>query len=60
MELLNCTYPDSRVRKFAVSCLEKRLDDNKLSLYLLQLVQVKPGPSLRYTESAVTSLNYPV
>ena len=41
MELLDCAYPDPRVRSFAVRCLESNMDDNKLSLYLLQLVQVR-------------------
>lgn len=41
MELLDCTYPDPRVRAFAVKCLEDNLDDNRLDLYLLQLVQVQ-------------------
>jgi len=40
MQLLDCTYPDARVRQFAVQCLEKTLDYNRMSLYLLQLVQV--------------------
>ena len=40
MELLDCTYPDPKVRAFAVKCLEDNLDNNRLDLYLLQLVQV--------------------
>ncbi|XP_015248798.1 PREDICTED: phosphatidylinositol 4,5-bisphosphate 3-kinase catalytic subunit alpha isoform [Cyprinodon variegatus] len=40
MELLDCNYPDPRVRHFAVRCLEKYLTDDKLSQYLIQLVQV--------------------
>ncbi|KAJ7418588.1 phosphatidylinositol 4,5-bisphosphate 3-kinase catalytic subunit alpha isoform-like protein [Pitangus sulphuratus] len=40
MELLDCNYPDPMVRAFAVRCLEKSLTDDKLSQYLIQLVQV--------------------
>ncbi|KAM4659856.1 phosphatidylinositol 4,5-bisphosphate 3-kinase catalytic subunit alpha isoform 3-T17 [Amazona ochrocephala] len=40
MELLDCNYPDPMVRAFAVRCLEKYLTDDKLSQYLIQLVQV--------------------
>ncbi|XP_058412291.1 phosphatidylinositol 4,5-bisphosphate 3-kinase catalytic subunit alpha isoform isoform X2 [Diceros bicornis minor] len=40
MELLDCNYPDPMVRSFAVRCLEKYLTDDKLSQYLIQLVQV--------------------
>ena len=40
LELLYCTYTDLTVRKFAVECLEKKLTDDKLSNFLLQLVQV--------------------
>lgn len=40
MELLDCNYPDPMVRNFAVRCLEKYLTDDKLSQYLIQLVQV--------------------
>ncbi|KAJ3599094.1 hypothetical protein NHX12_033057 [Muraenolepis orangiensis] len=40
MELLDCNYPDPMVRCFAVRCLEKNLTDDKLSQYLIQLVQV--------------------
>ncbi|XP_064642424.1 phosphatidylinositol 4,5-bisphosphate 3-kinase catalytic subunit alpha isoform-like isoform X2 [Lineus longissimus] len=40
MELLDCDYLDLRVRTFAVSCLEKTLSDEKISLFLLQLTQV--------------------
>jgi phosphatidylinositol-4,5-bisphosphate 3-kinase len=41
MELLDCNYPDPMVRSFAVRCLEKYLTDDKLSQYLIQLVQVR-------------------
>ena len=40
MELLDCTYLDVTVRKFSVKCLEQCLTNDKLSQYLLQLVQV--------------------
>ncbi|KAH0624170.1 hypothetical protein JD844_007649 [Phrynosoma platyrhinos] len=40
MELLDCNYPDPVVRAFAIRCLEKYLTDDKLSQYLIQLVQV--------------------
>lgn len=40
MELLDCNYPDPMVRHFAVRCLDKFLTDDKLSQYLIQLVQV--------------------
>ena len=40
MELLDCNYPDPGIRDFAVRCLEKYLTDDKLSQYLIQLVQV--------------------
>uniref|UniRef100_H2M7Z5 phosphatidylinositol-4,5-bisphosphate 3-kinase n=1 Tax=Oryzias latipes TaxID=8090 RepID=H2M7Z5_ORYLA len=40
MELLDCNYPDPMVRHFAVRCLDKFLADDKLSQYLIQLVQV--------------------
>lgn len=40
LELLDAAYADRAVRSFAVRCLDENLDDNKLSLYLLQLVQV--------------------
>ncbi|XP_041377444.1 LOW QUALITY PROTEIN: phosphatidylinositol 4,5-bisphosphate 3-kinase catalytic subunit alpha isoform-like [Gigantopelta aegis] len=39
LELMDCSYSDLRVRSFAVKCLDKGLTDEKLSLYLLQLVQ---------------------
>ncbi|XP_075764519.1 phosphatidylinositol 4,5-bisphosphate 3-kinase catalytic subunit alpha isoform-like isoform X2 [Pelodiscus sinensis] len=40
MELLDCNFPDPRVREFALKCLVKGLTDDKLSQYLIQLVQV--------------------
>lgn len=42
MELLDCNFPDPMIREFAVKCLEKYLTDDKLSQYLIQLVQVRP------------------
>ena len=41
MELLDCNFPDPMIRDFAVKCLEKYLTDDKLSQYLIQLVQVR-------------------
>ncbi|KAK7093438.1 phosphatidylinositol 4,5-bisphosphate 3-kinase catalytic subunit alpha isoform-like [Littorina saxatilis] len=47
LELLDCSYSDLRVRAYAVSCLDQGLKDEKLSQYLLQLVQaVKYEPYL--------------
>ncbi|XP_054624028.1 phosphatidylinositol 4,5-bisphosphate 3-kinase catalytic subunit alpha isoform isoform X2 [Dunckerocampus dactyliophorus] len=40
MELLDCNFPDPMIRDFAVKCLETYLTDDKLSQYLIQLVQV--------------------
>uniref|UniRef100_A0A8C7V0H6 phosphatidylinositol-4,5-bisphosphate 3-kinase n=1 Tax=Oncorhynchus mykiss TaxID=8022 RepID=A0A8C7V0H6_ONCMY len=40
MELLDCNFPDPMIRDFAVKCLEKYLTDDRLSQYLIQLVQV--------------------
>lgn len=33
-------YPDRAVHKFAVDCLEDCLDDDKLTLYMMPLIQV--------------------
>lgn len=41
MELLDCNFPDPMIRDFAVKCLEKYLTDDRLSQYLIQLVQVQ-------------------
>lgn len=38
MELLDVKYPDYTVREYAVNCL-RRMKDDDLKLYLLQLVQ---------------------
>ncbi|KAG1683794.1 Phosphatidylinositol 4,5-bisphosphate 3-kinase catalytic subunit alpha isoform [Nymphon striatum] len=43
LELLDFKYRDLVVRKFAVQSLSKSLSDEKLSQYLLQLVQVLKG-----------------
>lgn len=55
MELLDCNYPDPMVRHFAVRCLEKYLTDDKLSQYLIQLVQVGSATSLLHFKDAVFS-----
>ena len=50
LQLLNCQYPDTRVRTLAVYtrvrtlavwCLDKQITDQLLELFMLQLVQVK-------------------
>ncbi len=41
LELLDCSFSDLRVRQFAVECLDKGMRDDKLSQFLLQLVQVR-------------------
>uniref|UniRef100_A0A3P9N196 Phosphatidylinositol 4,5-bisphosphate 3-kinase catalytic subunit alpha isoform n=1 Tax=Poecilia reticulata TaxID=8081 RepID=A0A3P9N196_POERE len=41
LELLDCNFPDPIVREFALRCLVQGLTDDKLSQYLLQLVQVE-------------------
>ena len=41
LELLDWNFPDPMVREFALRCLVQGLSDDKLSQYLLQLVQVK-------------------
>lgn len=51
MELLDCNYPDPMVRHFAVRCLEKYLTDDKLSQYLIQLVQVGSSQEQRLSNS---------
>lgn len=40
LELLDWNFPDPMVREFALRCLVQGLSDDKLSQYLLQLVQV--------------------
>ena len=44
LELLDCNFPDPMVREFALRCLVQGLTDDKLSQYLLQLVQVGLHP----------------
>lgn len=44
LELLDCNFPDPMVREFALRCLVQGLTDDKLSQYLLQLVQVGLRP----------------
>lgn len=39
LELLDCSYMDTNIRNFAVDCLNKGLTNDKLSQYLLQIVQ---------------------
>lgn len=46
LELLDCNFPDPMVREFALRCLVQGLTDDKLSQYLLQLVQVHHGTTL--------------
>ncbi|XP_043932279.1 phosphatidylinositol 4,5-bisphosphate 3-kinase catalytic subunit alpha isoform-like [Protopterus annectens] len=40
LELLDCNFPDPVIREFALKCLVKGLTDDRLSQYLIQLVQV--------------------
>ena len=40
LHLLDCSFPDVRVRQFAVHCLEVGITDDKLQIYLLQFIQV--------------------
>lgn len=47
LELLDCNFPDPMVREFALRCLVQSLTDDKLSQYLLQLVQVRYSPAGR-------------
>ncbi|XP_060062464.1 phosphatidylinositol 4,5-bisphosphate 3-kinase catalytic subunit alpha isoform-like [Ylistrum balloti] len=39
LELLDCSFPDQQLRRFAVTCFEMGLTDDKLQQFLLQLVQ---------------------
>lgn len=61
LELLDCNFPDPMVREFALRCLVQGLTDDKLSQYLLQLVQVRlaspPGNHIIYVTSRV-NLNW--
>uniref|UniRef100_A0A0R3QM92 Phosphatidylinositol 4,5-bisphosphate 3-kinase catalytic subunit n=1 Tax=Brugia timori TaxID=42155 RepID=A0A0R3QM92_9BILA len=38
--LLDCKYPDIRIREFAVDSLDNVLDNDRLQLYILPLIQV--------------------
>lgn len=49
LELLDCNFPDPMVREFALRCLVQGLTDDKLSQYLLQLVQVHPNHSIQFS-----------
>jgi len=40
LELLDCSFPDLQIRRFAVECFELALTDDKLQQYLLQMTQV--------------------
>lgn len=39
--LLDFKYPDRKIREFAVKCLDDNLDNDRLHLYIMPLVQVK-------------------
>ncbi|XP_042869031.1 phosphatidylinositol 4,5-bisphosphate 3-kinase catalytic subunit alpha isoform-like [Penaeus japonicus] len=51
LELLQCKYVDPTVRKHAVKSLDKGLPDERLSQYLLQLVQILKNES--YLDSSL-------
>lgn len=57
MELLDCNFPDPMIREFAVKCLEKYLTDDKLSQYLIQLVQVRHVHAELHTHTNTHSSN---
>lgn len=40
--LLGFKYPDTRIREFAVDSLDNVLDNDRLQLYILPLIQVEP------------------
>ena len=40
LELLSNKYPDRLIRQYAVKCLEYHLDDDKLTLYMMMIIQV--------------------
>lgn len=50
LQLLNCQYPDTRVRSLAVYCLDKQITDQLLELFLLQLVQALKFESYMHNE----------
>ncbi|VDM37260.1 unnamed protein product [Toxocara canis] len=39
LELLDFKYPDREIREFAVKCLDEALDNDRLQLYVMPLVQ---------------------
>ena len=47
LELLDIKFPDRHVRAFAVKCLDE-LDDDRLQLYMMSLVQVRFHQSIRF------------
>lgn len=51
LQLLDYKYPDMCIRSYAVECISK-MDDDTLSLYLLQLVQVLKYESFHISELA--------
>lgn len=55
LELLDCNFPDPMVREFALRCLVQGLTDDKLSQYLLQLVQVHLRASINSIQLSVMS-----
>lgn len=44
LELLDFKYPDREIREFAVRCLDEALDNDRLQLYVMPLVQVAFAP----------------
>lgn len=62
LELLDCNFPDPMVREFALRCLVQGLTDDKLSQYLLQLVQVslRPQPQVSHLEQVYFSFRFMV
>lgn len=58
LELLDCNFPDPMVREFALRCLVQGLTDDKLSQYLLQLVQVHLNHSaVEYQKTPFSSVS---
>lgn len=43
LALLDINYPDTRIREFAVDSLDDVLDNDRLQLYILPLIQVRPS-----------------
>jgi phosphatidylinositol-4,5-bisphosphate 3-kinase catalytic subunit alpha/beta/delta len=50
LELLDFAYADCYVRRFAVECLDRKIKDEDLQLYLLQLVQAIKHESYLYCD----------